>query len=82
MRTGILRLIDQDAQLAAGDIGAAYASALKAEAAWTGAPRVGRSRIVSTALLLIALLLLVGLIRQQRRRRAEAATRPENAAAG
>ena len=58
--------------LAAGDIEAAYASALQAEAAWAGASRVGRSRIVSTVLLLVALILLVGLIRQQRRRRAAA----------
>lgn len=67
-------------QLAAGDIQAAYASALQAETAWTAAPRVGRSRIVSTTLLVIALLLLVGLFRQQRRREA-AAARPGDAAA-
>jgi hypothetical protein len=54
--------------LAAGDIEVAFASAANAEAAWTGAPQVGRSRIVSAVLLLVALILLVGLIRQQRRR--------------
>jgi hypothetical protein len=54
--------------LAAGDIEMAFASAVNAEAAWTGAPQVGRSRIVSAVLLLVALILLVGLIRQQRRR--------------
>lgn len=57
------------ASLAAGDIEAAYTSALEAEAAWSAAPSVGRSRIVSTALLLVALILLIGLVRQQRRRR-------------
>jgi hypothetical protein len=56
--------------LAAGDIEVAYESAVRAEAAWSGAPQVGRSRIVSTALLAVALILLAGLIRQQRRRRA------------
>jgi hypothetical protein len=55
--------------LAAGDIEMAFASAVNAEAAWTGAPQVGRSRIVSAVLLLVALVLLVGLIRQRRRRR-------------
>jgi hypothetical protein len=57
------------ASLAAGEIKMAYESALQAEAAWTGAAQVGRSRIVSTVLLLVALILLIGLIRQQRRRR-------------
>jgi hypothetical protein len=58
------------ASLQAGDIQAAYASAGQAEAAWTGAAHVGRSRIVSVVLLAVALILLVGLVRQQRRRRA------------
>ncbi|HXG26338.1 MAG TPA: hypothetical protein VNL94_05745 [Candidatus Binatia bacterium] len=64
------------AQLAEGELEAAYASALQAEAAWTGAPQAGRSRIVSTLLLLLALLLLAGLIRQQRRRRTQPAAEP------
>ena len=62
------------ASFAAGDIEAAYASALQAEAAWSGAPHVGRSRIVSAVLLIVALILLVGLVRQQRRRWAAKAT--------
>ena len=57
------------AALAAGDIEVAFTSAVRAEAAWTGATQVGRSRIVSIVLLLVALVLLLGLIRQQRRRR-------------
>ena len=63
------------ASLAAGEIQIAYASALQAEAAWAGAPQVGRSRIVSSVLLLVAVLLLLGLIRGQwlRRRTAAAA---------
>lgn len=60
--------------LAAGDIQTAFTSASLAEAAWTSAPRVGRSRIVSAALLLAALVLLVGLVRQQRRRSAAQST--------
>ena len=62
------------AALAAGDIEAAYASALQAEAAWAGAPRVGRSRIVSAVLLLVAVLLLAGLIRGRQLRRRGAST--------
>jgi hypothetical protein len=62
------------ASLAAGDIQVAYTEALRAEAAWVGAPRVGRSRIVSTVLLLLALVLLAGIVRQQRGRRRAAAT--------
>ena len=57
------------ASLAAGDIEAAYASALRAEAAWAAAPQVGRSRIVSVVVLLVALVLLIGLLRQQLQRR-------------
>jgi hypothetical protein len=68
-------------QLAAGNIEAAYGSALQAEVAWAAAPSVGRSRIVSTTLLLVALILLVGLVRQQRRRRATARTEPGSATA-
>jgi hypothetical protein len=60
------------AQLAAGDLQAAYASAQAAGTAWTSAPRVGRSRIVSVLLLVLALVVFVGLIRQHNRR-----TRPE-----
>jgi hypothetical protein len=60
------------ASLAAGDIEIAYAAALQAEAAWSGAPRVGRSRIVSITLLFVALILLVGLVRQYRRRQVAA----------
>jgi hypothetical protein len=63
------------AQLAAGDLQAAYISAQSAETAWTSAPRVGRSRILSVALLLLALVVFVGLIRQHgRRNRPEAAS--------
>ena len=58
-----------ESSLAAGDIQVAYAAALQAEAAWAGAPAVGRSRIVSTVLLLVALLLLAGLVRGQLTRR-------------
>ncbi len=61
------------ASLAAGDVQVAYASALQAEAAWAGAPQVGRSRIVSSVLLLVAVLLLLGLIRGQWLRRRTAA---------
>jgi hypothetical protein len=68
------------ASLAAGDIEVAYTAALQAEAAWSGAPRVGRSRIVSTALLVVALILLIGLVRQQRRRRAAASKAQSQAA--
>jgi hypothetical protein len=64
------------AQLAAGDIELAYGSAVQAEAAWTGAPRVGRSRIVSTVLLVVALVLLAGLLRQQRQQRQQRRNRP------
>jgi hypothetical protein len=67
-------LANAAAALASGDMKAAYASALEAEAAWTGAPQVGRSRIVSAALLFLALILLVGLVWQGRRR-----GRPETA---
>ncbi len=58
-----------ESSLAAGDIQVAYAAALQAEAAWAGAPAVGRSRIVSTVLLLVAMLLLAGLVRGQLTRR-------------
>lgn len=70
------------ASLAAGDIEAAYTSALRAEAAWIGAPSVGRSRIVSTVLLVVALLLLAGLIRQHRARSARPVARPGGASPG
>ena len=53
--------------LKTGDLAAAYSAAQQAQITWTDAPRLGRSRIVSTALLLVALGLLIGLIRQRRR---------------
>jgi hypothetical protein len=51
-----------------GDLQVAYDEARDADSAWSTAPQVGRSRIVSTALLLIALILLVGIVRERRRR--------------
>lgn len=53
--------------LAAGDLQTAYTSAQVAETVWSGAAGVGRSRIVSTALLLLALALFAGIIRSRRR---------------
>jgi hypothetical protein len=55
-------------ELAAGDLETAYASAQAADSAWTSAAGVGRSRILSTALLLLALVAFAGLIRQRNRR--------------
>lgn len=55
--------------LAGGDLETAYGAAQAAESAWASASEIGRSRILSAALLLIALILFVGLLRQQRRRR-------------
>ena len=55
-------------ELAAGDLESAYASAQAAEGAWTSAARVGRSRILSTALLLLALIAFAVIIRQHNRR--------------
>lgn len=60
------------AALAAGDLQTSYAAAGEAEAAWSNAASVGRSRIVSTALLLVALALFVSLVRQAMRRRSAA----------
>lgn len=56
-------------QLAAGDLQTAYASAQAAETTWTSAPEVGRSRMVSVALLLLAIVVFGGLIRQLSRRK-------------
>lgn len=56
------------AELAAGDLETAYDSAEAARTAWTSAARVGRARILSTALLLFALIAFAGLIRQHNRR--------------
>jgi hypothetical protein len=62
------RLSKSLAAFAAGDLQVAYDEARDADAAWSTAPQVGRSRIVSTTLLLIALILLVGIVRERRRR--------------
>lgn len=61
-------LVEARAELAAGDLETAYAAARAAESGWTSAPRVGRSRVVSTALLVLALLVFAGLVRQHNRR--------------
>jgi hypothetical protein len=58
------------AALTAGDLQAAYANADAARTEWLGAAAVGRSRIVSVALLVMALLLAIGLLRERRRRHA------------
>jgi hypothetical protein len=63
------RLADALAALAAGDLEHAYASAQAAEATWSSAAGLGRSRIVSTVLLLLALIVLAGLLRGLRRGR-------------
>jgi hypothetical protein len=52
-----------------GDLQTAYGAAQDADAAWTRASGVGRSRIVSLVVLLVALILFAGLVRQQRRRK-------------
>jgi hypothetical protein len=54
------------ARFTAADLQGAYADATEANAAWTDAAALGRSRIVSTVLLLLAVVLLVGLVRQRR----------------
>ena len=54
--------------LAAGDLETAYASAQSADSTWAAAASVGRSRMLSAALLLLALLAFAGLIRQHNRR--------------
>jgi len=63
--------------LETGDLAASYAAAQQAQITWTDAPRLGRSRIVSTVLLLVALGLLIGLIRQRRRTAPEGGLPPE-----
>jgi hypothetical protein len=55
------------AALAAGDLSSAYSDATDAGAAWRNAAAVGRTRILSFALLLVALGLFAGLVRQRRR---------------
>ncbi len=57
------------ASLADGDLQASYAAAQAAQATWTSASDVGRSRIVSVVLLLVAAVLFAGLFWQQRRRK-------------
>jgi hypothetical protein len=57
------------AGLTAGDLQHAYALAAGATDSWQRAAALGRSRIVSVALLLLALVLLGGLVRQRRRAR-------------
>ena len=57
------------AALATGDLERGYALATGATDAWRDAAGLGRSRIVSVALLLLAIALLAGLIRQRRRAR-------------
>jgi hypothetical protein len=57
------------AALTSGDLERGYALATGATEAWRGAAALGRSRIVSAALLLLAVALLAGLIRQRRRSR-------------
>jgi hypothetical protein len=62
------RLTKSLAAFGAGDLQVAYDEARAADSAWSTAPQVGRSRIVSTTLLLIALILFVGIVRERRRR--------------
>jgi hypothetical protein len=62
-----VRLRDATAALAAGDLEGAYEAATEATAAWSSAAALGRSRIVSAALLVVAFLLVLGIIRQRRR---------------
>jgi hypothetical protein len=57
------------AALTSGDLERGYALATGATDAWRGAAALGRSRILSVALLLLAIALLAGLIRQRRRAR-------------
>jgi hypothetical protein len=52
--------------LSTGDLEAAFTSAEAARGVWESAADVGRSRIVSAALLALALILFIGLVRQAR----------------
>ena len=55
--------------LTAGDLEGAYVAAESAQAAWLGAARTGRARIVSTVLLLLALAVFASLFRRGQRGR-------------
>jgi hypothetical protein len=56
------------ASLAAGELESAFRSAEAARGIWESAADVGRSRLLSAALLALALVLFVGLLRQDRSR--------------
>lgn len=57
------------AALTAGELEQGYRSARAAEVVWSSAADIGRSRMVSAALLLLALVLFLGLLRQSLRSR-------------
>ena len=57
------------AALTAGELESAYRSAQAAEVVWASAADIGRSRMVSAALLALALVLFLGLVRQSRQSR-------------
>jgi hypothetical protein len=63
-----LQLAAAELALASGQLELAWVAARTAETAWSSAASVGRSRIVSTALLVIALIVFVALLRRSRRR--------------
>ena len=62
--------------LAAGELEPAYRSAQAAAAVWSSAVDIGRSRMVSAALLVLALVLFLGLVRQSRQSRRKRAAEP------
>jgi hypothetical protein len=70
------RLATAQEALTSGDLQTAYAEAQMAEASWRYAGDVGRSRLLSVALLLVAFVLLIGLVRERRRRKREPAPEP------
>jgi hypothetical protein len=82
VRVGLIGT-DPDASLAAakagltaGELEPAYRSAQAAAAVWSGAADIGRSRMVSAALLVLALVLFLGLVRQSRQSRRKRAAEP------
>src|SRR5687767_2966773 len=64
------------AALTAGELESAYRSAQAAEMVWSDAADIGRSRMVSAALLALALVLFLGLLRQSRQSRQKRAAEP------